>query len=91
MPQTHDNFPLGKIVLTVGVFKKLEDPEIQNILHRHANMDWGDVSPETKALNAEAVVKDETICSAYRVRDLKVLVRTEWDRSVTTVLLPSER
>ena len=84
-------FSLGKVLLTMDVFKRITEPEINNILHRHSNMDWGDMSPEEKALNDEAVVKNNSLHSVFYIRGIKVRVITEWDRSATTVILPSER
>jgi hypothetical protein len=57
---------------------------------RHRSGDWGDVCDEDKKLNDEAVDGEGRILSAYTVDGEKVWVITEWDRSVTTVLFPSE-
>lgn len=46
---------------------------------------------EDQDLNDEAVKNGGRIMSSYEVTDdVTVWVLTEWDRSVTTVLLPSE-
>jgi hypothetical protein len=41
--------------------------------------------------NAEALKEGTRLLSAYHLRDgVKIWVITEWDRSVTTALLPEE-
>ncbi len=60
-------------------------------IFRHAAGDWGDLSaPDIKA-NAEALKEGTRLLSAYHLKDgTKLYVITEWDRSVTTALLPEE-
>jgi hypothetical protein len=87
-------FPLGKIVFTRGgieAFQQKGVPPVGNIIARHATGDWGDMDEQDKALNDAAVKDGGRIFSAYQLTDdLRVWVITEWDRSATTVLLPSE-
>ena len=53
--------------------------------------DWGDLEDEDKKENELSVKEGFRILSAYKLEtDVKVWVITEWDRSVTTFLLPSE-
>ena len=53
--------------------------------------DFGDVSEEDWELNEEAVDTGDRILSAYHDRNgVKFWIITEWDRSATTILLPSE-
>jgi hypothetical protein len=59
-------------------------------LHRHREGDWGDVDAEDKRLNDRALDLGERIVSVYHFNGTKVYIITEWDRSVTTVLLPEE-
>ena len=40
--------------------------------------------------NVHAIQHDERILSAYKLHGEKLYVITEWDRSVTTLLLASE-
>lgn len=62
------------------------------LLGRHLSGDWGDLDREDKAHNERALKSgQERIFSSYQVTaDLKIWIITEWDRSVTTVLLPEE-
>ncbi len=68
-------------------------------LARHARGDWACVDPEDAKTNAEALLRGNRILSAYPIDPAKpcagygescLWVITEADRSVTTMLLPSE-
>jgi hypothetical protein len=87
------NFELGQLVSTPGAIEAMElaghiPPEF---LLRHKHGDWGELPPEDIAENERAVHEGSRIFSAYRTRrEEKLWVITEWDRSVTTLLLPEE-
>jgi hypothetical protein len=91
-PHLHPRFPLGRVVATPGVLDHLVAHEIDPAiyLHRHQAGDWGMVPPEDWRANDEALVHGGRLLSAYVVADVKIWIITEWDRSVTTILLPSE-
>ena len=58
---------------------------------RHRQGDWGEVCGEDWELNDEAVENGTRILSAYRTaKQERLWIITEWDRSVTTILLPDE-
>ena len=61
-------------------------------LHRHLNGDWGDLDDYDKRQNDAALESGEDrLFSSYQVAPgLQLWIITEWDRSVTTLLLPSE-
>lgn len=61
-------------------------------LRRHLHGDWGDLCDGDWQLNDAALTSGEDrLFSSYQVTpDLKLWIITEWDRSVTTLLLPSE-
>jgi hypothetical protein len=59
-------------------------------LQRHARGDWGDVCAEDKQSNDQALQDGDRILSSYMINGTKIWIITEWDRSVTTVLFPSE-
>jgi hypothetical protein len=90
------NIELGQVVATAGIDSWAKDnPEarvvgIATALRRHAAGDWGDVCDEDKELNNAAVRGEARLLSAYTIDGEKVWIITEWDRSVTTVLFPSE-
>ena len=84
-------FELGQILVTPGAYEALNLKDAARGLVRHASGDFGDMSDEDKALNEEAVESGERIMSAYHdSNDVKFWIITEWDRSATTILLPSE-
>lgn len=86
-------FDLGQVVGTPGALLALEDAEQHpvELLTRHAIGDWGELPDEDKKENELSVEKGFRIFSAYKLQSgVKVWVITEWDRSVTTILLPSE-
>jgi len=84
-------FPLGKVVATRGVLAKVKDEDITRCIERHSRGDWGDLCKEDKQLNEEALKFGNRLFSSYVLSDdLEVYVITEWDKSVTTVLLPEE-
>ncbi len=87
-------FDPGHIVMTHGVSELVQQGRFNpNVcLRRHLGGDWGDLDDSDRRQN-DAALKSGTdrLFSSYEVGPgLKVWVITEWDRSVTTVLLPSE-
>jgi len=84
-------FPLGQIVATPGALAALDSDTILHALCRHASGDWGDLCEEDIAENALSLCQGFRLLSAYEYADKpKFWIITEADRSVTTVLLPSE-
>ena len=86
-------FPLGSIVATPGALDILQaaDQNPLELLDRHVNGDWGDLSEEDRQENELSIDNGYRILSAYGLdTGVKVWVITEADRSVTTILLPSE-
>jgi hypothetical protein len=87
-------FELGQVVMTPGVENLLTGEDdmqrLRNILVHHQEGDWGDTGTEDSALNDEAVVTGERIMGSHQLGAEKIWVITEWDRSVTTALLPGE-
>jgi hypothetical protein len=86
-------FGLGQIVGTPRALDALIKAE-QNpfeLLVRHVTGDWGDLDDEDKKENELSDKEGFRILSAYKLETgVKVWVITEWDRSVTTFLLPEE-
>jgi len=86
-------FLMGRVVATPGALDAISHagqvPE--ELLGRHCTCDWGDLSESDHAQNNFALTAGERLFSAYHLTDsTKVWVITEWDRSVTTILLPEE-
>lgn len=84
-------FMLGQIVATRNALESLDNQDMLVCLGRHSKGDWGDLCPEDKALNDLAVVDEGRILSSYKDKaGTKFWIITEWDRSVTTILLPED-
>ena len=64
---------------------------IRSALRRHATGDWGELNTEDRLANENALLRGHRLFSAYHsAAGVKFYVITEWDRSVTTVLLPED-
>ena len=88
-----NKFAIGQIVATPGALEALKNagqtPDF--FLDKHVQGDWGEVCDEDKLANDEALVNGERILSAYRtLRNEKIWVITEADRSSTCLLKPEE-
>jgi hypothetical protein len=90
-------FNPGRVVFTPGVRDVLGfcyQLLIPVYLGRHLAGDWGDIDDSDKRLNDQALKNGDRLLSVYTVGtdtgDEKMYVITEWDRSVTTFLLPEE-
>ena len=59
-------------------------------LARHLAGDWGDLCEEDKAENELSLKEGFRLLSAYETEIGKIWIITEADRSVTTILFPSE-
>jgi hypothetical protein len=87
-------FSIGRVVATPAAIVAIveADGEPGQLLQRHRRGDWGDLCEEDRAANRKAVVLGYRLLSAYTLPDTgqKIWIITEADRSVTTLLLPSE-
>ncbi len=87
-------FPPGRIVATPGALDMLEryGQSPGTFLHRHLSGDWGELCSEDVEQNTMALKNEWRIFSSYPLGSSgeKLWVITEADRSVTTLLLPSE-
>lgn len=89
-PQTA-RFPIGQLFATPGVLAEVSTTDISAALARHSMGDWGELSQEDIDENNRALKEGSRLLSAYRsTTRVRFWIITEWDRSVTTVLLPSE-
>lgn len=95
-----NHFDYKKTVFTVGVFDKVtSDDEFKKIVFdsigRYKKCDWGDTCKEDSESNNYALNNEERILAVYIYRkgtpdETKIWIITEWDRSATTILFPSE-
>ena len=92
------SFTIGQLVATRGVHDLMqENPGFnafaQSAFLKYRRCDWGDTSESDKAQNDSAVIDGERILAEYRHPDhpdWRLWIITEWDRSATTLLFPSE-
>lgn len=86
-------FSLGRVVATPGALEAMKRLSIEPIalVFRHANGDWGELCEQDREENIRSIEYGYRVFSSYLVDpDTKLYVITEADRSVTTILLPSE-
>ena len=88
-------FRVGKLVATPGALDAFtqsgDNPAV--ILARYVTGDWGEMCDEDKKTNDHAVSAEDPgrLMACYKLSDgTRVWLITEWDRSVTTFLLPEE-
>jgi hypothetical protein len=86
-------FPLGQLVATLGAAETLERNEQSPTIfvRRHVRGDWGELDAEDVQENERSLANGFRLLSRYTLTDGTVIwIITEADRSVTTILLPSE-
>jgi hypothetical protein len=86
-------FDLGQLVMTVGASEALLTAQHvpPEFLLRHKHGDWGDICAEDRHENERSLRLGNRLLSSYQTRtEEKLWIITEWDRSVTTLLLPEE-
>ena len=83
-------FPVGMTYATPGALAL--EVDLTRYLHRHHCGDWGDeLCAEDRAANEQALKDGSRLLSCYRTpAGDRLYIITEWDRSMTTILLPSE-
>ena len=92
-PAAQPLFPAGNVCASAGALQALarNGQFVAELLGRHCRGDW-DEMPETDAdLNRSAVEQGSRILSVFHLFDeTRLWIITEWDRSVTTIVLPHE-
>ena len=84
-------FSPGRIVVTRTAVEVLLPADMFSSLARHLHGDWGDVDEQDWEANDVALQEGTRLLSAYRsTAGEKFWIITEWDRSLTTILLPSD-
>jgi hypothetical protein len=91
-------FPLGQTVVTPAALDLLRahGASSDTLLRRHSAGDWGDISPNDRGLNDQAVRDGSRIFSVYEIApEVKVLIITEaedddGERAATTILCPED-
>ena len=102
MSTKNNKFSLGQVLMTKNIAEFSSQSQnrflwINTCLSKHQNGNWGDLSKDDIVSNEQALKSSERLFSAYRIPDeleyphhQKVWIITERDRSVTTVLFPSD-
>ncbi|BCL90900.1 hypothetical protein ACNRBV_22795 [Ralstonia pseudosolanacearum] len=91
--QSPPRLRLGQLLATPAAAAALSVAGVSvfKLLNRHARGDWGDLSEEDQQQNNLAAMTGQRVLSSYLLpTGQKVWVVTEWDRSITTVLLPDD-
>jgi hypothetical protein len=84
-------FPMGQLYVTPAALDELTAREMAVGLGRHLSGDWGEVCPEDAEENELSLRENFRILSAYTSEHgTKFWIITEADRTVTTILLPSD-
>ena len=89
-------FNPGRLVMSRGVYILIANDEkfarhVDLSIKRHLAGDWGDLCDEDRVANELALKEGQRLFSVYKKEGLpKIWIVTEWDRSVTTALLPDE-
>ena len=97
--QNMPKFRIGKIVATPGAIEALKNSNQlpDSFLEKHKHGAWGEICEEDADLNDQAIAhegnsdKQMRVMSVYKtLKNETIWIITEWDRSATTILLPSE-
>lgn len=90
-------FTLGRTYATSGVTRWAERHgiDLARYLRRHHCGDWGDLNPDDRQANEDALEHGDRIFSSYKIdsykiADRKIYIVTEHDRSMTTIMLSEE-
>ena len=83
-------FDLGKVVYSGNATLRLRTEEVLTALNRHANGDWGDLLPEDAIANEVALQHGRRLFSAYGFGHDRFWVITDFELSVTAVLMPDD-
>jgi len=102
MTSRKNKFSLGKVVVTQGAMALAEQENTSFIpyLAMHQTGEWGELCKIDKKLNEKAIENEGNKDKQYRViskyyikndKNKTIYIVTEWDRSLTTILLPIEQ
>lgn len=86
---------LGNLYSTRNIDLLMQDnkqfkDDINTALNKFINNDWGDTCDEDVEINNESLDAGERILAVYRTCKGSIWIVSEYDRSSTTILFPSE-
>ncbi|MGS1033509.1 hypothetical protein [Burkholderia glumae] len=90
---TGPRFKLGRIFTTPAALAACATAHVSmsDLLLRHVRGDWGNLSEPDRQQNEHALEAGLALLSSYALPDgATIWVITEWDRSITTLLTPSD-
>ena len=91
LPDSRAKFSLGRVVITRTAAEVLPNRDVQAALRRHVNGDWGELDEHDRVENELSLKEGFRLFSVYRSdTGDRFYIITEADRSVTTILLPSD-
>lgn len=92
MPQKEKvRFCCGRLCATTTVWNEVPHRELALLLKRHLCGDWGDISQNDAAANEDALRYGDRIISWYTASTGdRIMILTEADRSMTTILFADE-
>ena len=97
-----NKFSTGKLFTSFSIATELKSNEpftifVQDCINKHKKCDWGDLEPEDLESNNEALETQGRLLSSYKIpkefnitAGEKIWIITEYDRSATTILFPTE-
>jgi hypothetical protein len=95
-------FEIGQVVATRAVWELMDEYEefndfVSGCLSRYILYDWGDTCEEDWETNNKAAFNGERVLAVYNIPETiesrleeHLWIITEWDRSTTTLLFPSD-
>ena len=84
-------FPLGRLLATPNVLRRLGIHDVLGGIIRHQSGDWGNVGSDDRKENELSLEKGFRLLSVYHATNgVTFWIITEADRSSTTVLLPED-
>lgn len=92
-----NKFELGRTVVTKAVYERMQEdlPFAAFVLYslrRYTACDWGELNDIDKASNEAALQEGNRLFGFYKQASDSTIIYiiTEWDRSATTILFPSD-
>jgi hypothetical protein len=65
--QVSGKFPLGVIILSSAAAEVLLNDDVRQALHRHANCEWGNITPQERERNERGLTNGvDNLLSAHR-------------------------
>lgn len=89
--QDEFKFHINQAVVTSAASERLTGSQIYAALVLHQLGNWGDICEEDRKANDDALLNNGRLMSVFKDDNGVIFwIITEWDRSLTTVLLPDD-